>query len=66
MDKNIVQETYHNEVVPGQIESRDEKRNNSISEDARLEHNLTLRQVLKHHKPLAAWTFFWALCAIGW
>lgn len=65
MDKNNVQETYHKELVPGQIESGDEK-HDGVSEDTRLEHNLTLRQVLKHHKPLAAWTFFWALCAIGW
>lgn len=65
MEKSTINETYHKEIVPEQVDFRDEKRN-SVSEDARLEHNLTLRQVLRHHKPLAAWTFFWALCAIGW
>ncbi|RHZ66733.1 putative MFS alpha-glucoside transporter [Aspergillus thermomutatus] len=30
------------------------------------EHSLTLRDVWKHHKPLIGWSFYWAMCAIGW
>lgn len=65
MTKASTYETFHNEIVPEQCDARDEKRN-SVAEDARQEHTLTLREVFKNHRPLAGWTFFWALCAVGW
>jgi hypothetical protein len=37
-----------------------------LNSDAHLEHELTLTYVLTNHKALAGWSFFWALCAIGW
>lgn len=30
------------------------------------EHQLTFRDVWKHHKAIIGWSFFWAMCAIGW
>jgi hypothetical protein len=30
------------------------------------EHQLTFRDAWKHHKAIIGWSFFWAMCAIGW
>ncbi|KAH7041609.1 maltose permease [Microdochium trichocladiopsis] len=30
------------------------------------EHELTLGQVFRHHKAVAWWCFYWAMCAVGW
>lgn len=30
------------------------------------EHDLTLREVFKHHKLIIWWCFYWAMCAVGW
>jgi hypothetical protein len=30
------------------------------------EHQLTFRDAWKHHKAIVGWSFFWAMCAIGW
>jgi hypothetical protein len=37
-----------------------------IAADTSLEQELSVKYMLKHHKKLIAWTFFWATCAIGW
>jgi MFS family permease len=37
-----------------------------LAVDDSLEHELTVKYMLAHHNKLIAWTFFWALCAIGW
>jgi hypothetical protein len=29
-------------------------------------HQLTLGHVWKHHKAIIGWSFFWAMCAVGW
>jgi hypothetical protein len=34
--------------------------------DIEAEHQLTFRHVWKHHKAIIGWSFFWAMCAIGW
>ncbi|EON67630.1 hypothetical protein W97_06773 [Coniosporium apollinis CBS 100218] len=34
--------------------------------DNEQEHQLTLRYVFKHHKALIGWSFYWAMCAVGW
>jgi hypothetical protein len=34
--------------------------------DVEAEHQLTFRDVWKHHKAIIGWSFFWAMCAIGW
>ena len=31
-----------------------------------LEHELTLKEVFKHHKVLVWWCFYWAMAAVGW
>ncbi|KAH8599234.1 general substrate transporter [Bisporella sp. PMI_857] len=30
------------------------------------EHQLTFRDVWKYHKAIIGWSFFWAMCAVGW
>jgi hypothetical protein len=30
------------------------------------EHELTLQEVIKNHKVVVWWCFYWAMCAIGW
>ncbi|RSL48969.1 hypothetical protein CEP54_012639 [Fusarium duplospermum] len=37
-----------------------------VNADRQAEHDLTLRQVLRHHPALIGWTFFYAIAAIGW
>jgi hypothetical protein len=34
--------------------------------DIEMEHQLTFRDVWKHHKAIIGWSFFWAMCAVGW
>ena len=51
-------ETHHAEIS--------ESKRPSVVADNELEHELTIRYILKHHKALAGWAFFWAMCAIGW
>ena len=52
-----------------------EKAENTANDDRKLslaradietEHQLTFRDVWKHHKAIIGWSFFWAMCAIGW
>jgi hypothetical protein len=33
---------------------------------AETEHQLTFRDVWKYHKAIIGWSFFWAMCAVGW
>ena len=37
-----------------------------LTADAEQEHHLTIRDIWKNHKGLMGWSFFWAMCAIGW
>ncbi|KAH7240531.1 hypothetical protein FSOLCH5_010732 [Fusarium solani] len=37
-----------------------------VNADRQAEHDLTLRQVLRHHPALIGWSFFYAVAAIGW
>jgi hypothetical protein len=30
------------------------------------EHQLTFRDVWENHRSIVGWSFFWAMCAIGW
>ena len=39
---------------------------NKLAADADQEHHLTIRDIWKSHKALMGWSFFWAMCAIGW
>lgn len=31
-----------------------------------IEHQLTLGDVWKNHRPLIGWSLYWSMCAIGW
>ncbi|KAM0420260.1 hypothetical protein ACHAPT_011918 [Fusarium lateritium] len=37
-----------------------------VNADRQAEHDLTLKQVLRHHPALVGWSFYWAIAAIGW
>ncbi len=34
--------------------------------DVDSEHQLTFGDVWKNHKAIIGWSFFWAMCAVGW
>jgi hypothetical protein len=46
--------------------ANDEHKVNLAKADVKAEHQLTFRDVWKHHKAIIGWSFFWAMCAIGW
>lgn len=43
-----------------------EIRRGSVTKDATAEHELKFMDVLKHHKMLIWWSFYFAMCAVGW
>jgi hypothetical protein len=43
-----------------------EERHGSVDRDNATEHELTFMDVLKHHKMLIWWSFYFAMCAVGW
>lgn len=67
MEKQQIDPIVHDEVLHSPCHDRERIRKASqIATDNELEHDLTLKYVLAHHKALIGWIFFWALCAIGW
>jgi hypothetical protein len=44
----------------------DYERHQSVVADTNLEHELTFKDVLRNHKRLVWWCFYFAMCAIGW
>jgi hypothetical protein len=46
--------------------SNDNRKTSLVAVDADAEHQLTFRDVWKNHKAIIGWSFFWAMCAIGW
>jgi hypothetical protein len=66
MEKTTATLTQHEEAVTSSDGALADGKRLSISLDTRQEHEWTLNYVLVHHKVLVGWTFFWALCAIGW
>ncbi|THX53846.1 putative maltose permease [Aureobasidium pullulans] len=47
-------------------DSHEVAKNSALRADDELEHQLTVAYVVKHHKTLIWWTFYWAMCAVGW
>ena len=45
--------------------SYDEKRQIAVP-NTTVEHELTFKDVLRNHKRLVWWCFYFAMCAIGW
>lgn len=43
-----------------------EERRGSVAADTHAEHELKFMDVLKHHKMLIWWSFYFAMCAVGW
>ena len=41
-------------------------RRGSVVRDAVTEHELTFMDVARHHKMLIWWSFYFAMCAVGW
>jgi hypothetical protein len=51
----------------GQLDAAsDDERRASVVADNTVEHELTFREVARNHKPLIWWSFYFAMCAIGW
>jgi hypothetical protein len=46
--------------------TNDDRKLSLAKADVEAEHQLTFRDVWKHHKAIIGWSFFWAMCAIGW
>jgi hypothetical protein len=44
----------------------DSARRVSIVADNEEEHRLTFADIWKHHKAIIWWSFYFAMCAIGW
>lgn len=38
----------------------------ALRDDNKLEHELTVREVLTNHPTLVWWIFFWAMAGVGW
>ena len=68
MEKTITVDAAHEEtMVESQTAtSHGDKVEERVAVDESLEHELTVKYMFANHKKLIAWTFFWALCAIGW
>lgn len=66
MEKLPVEDAIHEEVPTNESNSIHDVEASKLNSEAHLEHELTITHVLTHHKALAGWSFFWALCAIGW
>jgi hypothetical protein len=66
MEKSSNVPVQHEELSrPTSYTAAEEKRN-SITIHAKQEHEWTVGYVLTHHKKLVFWTFFWAMCGVGW
>jgi hypothetical protein len=44
----------------------DPSRRASVAADNEEEHQLTFVDVWKHHKAMIWWSFYFAMCAVGW
>lgn len=38
----------------------------AVNADRQLEHDLTLKDVFRRHPAIVAWSFYWAMAAVGW
>ena len=57
---------HHVEKTGDMGRFEDEIRCGSVTKDATAEHELKFMDVLKHHKMLIWWSFYFAMCAVGW
>jgi hypothetical protein len=64
MEKSQTVDHIEKPAVEGSLNN--EERRGSIAKDAATEHELTFMDVLKHHKMLIWWSFYFAMCAVGW
>ena len=60
---DYTEKTLHSASSDG---SGTEERRRSVARDNATEHELTFMDVLKNHKMLIWWSFYFAMCAIGW
>lgn len=67
MEKKTSVNTQHEELaIDNHFKASDVQDGAQLAIDENQEHELTVKYVLRHHKRLILWTFFWALCSIGW
>ncbi len=51
----------------GQLDlTKGEERRGSVVRDNVTEHELTFKDVARYHKRLIWWSFYFAMCAVGW
>jgi hypothetical protein len=41
-------------------------KDDTVRVDIRNEHELTVKDVFKHHPALVFWAFYWAMSGVGW
>lgn len=64
MEKPRVMDHVEKTFDDGSFEN--EERRGSVAADTHAEHELKFMDVLKHHKMLIWWSFYFAMCAVGW
>jgi hypothetical protein len=64
MDKS--QAVEHIDMPAHKASSDNDGRLDGMAEDNIAEHDLTIRDVFKNHKMLLWWSFYFAMCAVGW
>lgn len=54
------------ESLTAEVSHQDDVKDAPIARAILQEHEMTLKHVLVHHKAVAWWCFYWAMCAVGW
>lgn len=68
MEKATSTDVAHEEVsIDGTATvGHGEKVQTQLAVDDSLEHEITVKYMITHHKTLIFWVLWWATCAIGW
>jgi hypothetical protein len=64
-EKSMPVDSHIEKVDKQEIYDASDRRQSLIT-DTDIEHELTFREVLRNHKRLIWWCFYFAMCAIGW
>ncbi|KAE8371878.1 maltose permease [Aspergillus bertholletiae] len=65
MEKSLP-EKLEASTVEHEEHSPPDLKQSSLTGDNEHEHSLTLADVYRNHKAIIGWSFYWAMCAIGW
>jgi hypothetical protein len=64
-DKNQFADSHIEKTGHLDVASDDERRASVIADNI-VEHELTFKEVARNHKAVIWWSFYFAMCAIGW